>query len=462
MRITLTCTCGREHNLADAKPGATLACPGCGKALAVPAMGVLATPKVRAAARPIERSPSRRVGYALFAAGGLLLLGTGVAWLIWSKLHERANPPTTQFTQVDEQRHSEPKHEKEDKRPEPAKKNAPAVIPPAPVEEKKTPLSVLKDLVEPGPSMIEPVAQVGELPNPFLLPRAPIEKEPPAKVVEKKPNVIDPLKLVWKLKADDVFFQELVVTQKPTFNVQGIAVAALLQYRIVSRFTVKKRNDDGSLVVEQKIESARLLQADDLTRPLVAGSVAQLPGTVYNLELNAKMDVTKFEGAVAGPKVAPLAGGMGLHMAGLIDRDGWKELAQATFFQFDQPLKVKDRWSKRMTHNWGALGAWSGQIHYLYLGKQDRLHQVGYRLQLAYNAPAAGAVGMLKVAGANFQPPQAEGVLLFDAVKGRVIAAEERFRVRGVIQLPVLGQNTPVEIEEDQHFAIRIHEKLAP
>jgi hypothetical protein len=461
MRVTLTCTCGREHQLADAKPGETFACPGCGKALAVPAMGVLATPKVKPATPPIEAPPSRRIGFALLAVGSLVLLATGIAGLIWSKVHERANPPTTQFAHVGEKRHSDPTHEKEEKHPEPEKKDTQALIPPAPTVKKEEPKLVaepIKPIAEPARPVIEPVAQVGELPNPFLLPLA---KEP-AKVVDKKPNVIDPLKLVWKLKADDAFFQELVVTQKPTFSVQGIAVTALLQYRIVSRFTVKKRNDDGSLVVEQKIESARLMQADELTRPLVAGSIAQLPGTVYNLELNAKMDVTKFEGAVAGPKVAPLAGGMGLHMAGLIDRDGWKELAQATFFQFDQPLKVKDRWSKKMTHNWGALGSWSGQIHYLFLGKQDKLHQVGYALQLAYKAPAAGAVGMLKVAGANFQPPLAEGVLLFDAAKGRVIAAEERFRVRGIIQLPILGQNTPVEIEEDQHFAIRIHEKLVP
>jgi hypothetical protein len=268
---------------------------------------------------------------------------------------------------------------------------------------------------------------------------------------------MEPLKLVWKLNADDTFFQELVVTQKPTFKAQGIAIVSVLQYGIVSRFRVTKINEDGSRVVEQKIESAKLLQADDLTKPLVADAVAQMVGKTFKLELSPKMDVTKFDGDVGGMKVA--GGGMGLQMASLLDRDGWKELAQATFFQFDQPLKVKDTWSKPMTHNWGALGTWSGKIHYRYDGKQQNLHRVAYGLQLAYKAPAAGAVGLMKVNNANFQPQQAEGYLLFDSARGRVIGAEERFRVKGVINASFVGQNTQIEIEEDQHFAIRIHDK---
>ena len=42
----------------------------------------------------------------------------------------------------------------------------------------------------------------------------------------------------------------------------------------------------------------------------------------------------------------------------------------------------------------------------------------------------------------------------------RVIAAEERFRVKGLINVNLLGQNTGIEIDEDQHFLIRIHDKL--
>ena len=50
-------------------------------------------------------------------------------------------------------------------------------------------------------------------------------------------------------------------------------------------------------------------------------------------------------------------------------------------------------------------------------------------------------------------------MLLFDAARGKVVSAEERFRVKGIINANLLGQNTTIEIVEDQHFSIRIHDK---
>lgn len=65
----------------------------------------------------------------------------------------------------------------------------------------------------------------------------------------------------------------------------------------------------------------------------------------------------------------------------------------------------------------------------------------------------------MPIASANFQPQQAVGLLSFDAARGKVVVAEERFRVKGVLNAKLLGQLTPIEMEDDQHFLIRIHEK---
>jgi hypothetical protein len=178
------------------------------------------------------------------------------------------------------------------------------------------------------------------------------------------------------------------------------------------------------------------------------------------------MTVTKFDGAKDNPRInnVQLAGmGAGMQMSSLIDRDGWKELAQATFFQFDQTPTVNQRWTKPMTHNWGAMGSWHGRIHYLYVGQDKTQHVIRYGLDLAYKAPAvapgAGLAGM-KVNAADFKPQLANGMLRFDAAKGRVVYAEEVFHVRGVLNANLLGQNQIVEIDEQQHFVIRIHDKL--
>src|SRR5262249_17002507 len=141
----------------------------------------------------------------------------------------------------------------------------------------------------------------------------------------------------------------------------------------------------------------------------------------------------------------------------LMDLDGWKEMAQVTFFQPGKGLKAGERWSKPMTHNWGALGSWQGKIHYAHAANKKDLHTVNYTLELAYQAPKAGGGIMgMPIQGARFAQPEAMGAIQFDAELGRVTAAEERFRVRGQLNLSVLGQNTVVEIEEEQQFSLRI------
>ena len=61
-----------------------------------------------------------------------------------------------------------------------------------------------------------------------------------------------------EMKERETFYQDVIVTQKPNFSVSGLPVTLLLQYRVVSRFTVRKANDDGSLVVRAKGEKAPL------------------------------------------------------------------------------------------------------------------------------------------------------------------------------------------------------------
>ncbi len=296
--------------------------------------------------------------------------------------------------------------------------------------------------------------------KPPVVPEKPKEKVPPVGEIKAPPLAPGLARLVWKLKEGETFYQEVIVTQKPAFSIQGLPVQLLLQYRVVSRFTVEKSNEDGTRVAKQKIETANLLQADDLTRGAVVPLIAKLPGTSFTVELSPKMEVTKFAGEDQKPAVLALAGGQGMQMASLLDRDGWKELAQMTFFQMDQPAKVKGRWSKPLTHNWGALGSWAGKVHYEYLGQQGDIHKVAYALELKYKAPAADAVlAGMAISSANFQPQQAVGLLSFDAARGKVVVAEERFRVKGILNAKLLGQLTPIEMEDDQHFLIRIHEK---
>ena len=265
-----------------------------------------------------------------------------------------------------------------------------------------------------------------------------------------------PLILEWKLKQGDVFFQELKVVQKPTYSILGVFFNSSLQYTVLSRFTVEKAGPEG-LQVKQKVEAAQLVQADALTQGILAPAVLKLPGTTFTIHLNPRMEVTKFIAGAKPFEMANLLGGQGLQLASLLDQDGWKELAELTFFQPNRALERNAKWSRKMTHNWGALGSWAGQIHYVYNGKEKGIHKVAYGLDMVYKAPKGG--GMLPINNAAFKPHIAGGLIHFDAERGKVLEAQERFHVRGRLTLNLLGQNSPVEIDEDQLFYIRIWER---
>jgi hypothetical protein len=259
------------------------------------------------------------------------------------------------------------------------------------------------------------------------------------------------LQLRWGLKPGDSFLQELIVSQNPSFNVLGMLIQSPLSYSVVSRFLVEDLGPRG-YTVAQRIEGSRLLQADNMTSGMVLPALARMPGTIFRMHLDHGMNVVHFAGGNPQMMFAArnLPGGLGLQTASLMDLDGWREMAQATFFQPPGPLTPgRTYWIKPMTHNWGPLGAWVGQTLYMYAGSNGPLHQFSYGHRMNH-VPPRGQIG------AAFQALEAAGTIQFDGNRGRVVAGEERFRVVGRINMNILGQNAGIDIQETQTFQFRI------
>lgn len=267
-----------------------------------------------------------------------------------------------------------------------------------------------------------------------------------------------PLRLEWHLKKGDTLWQELAIAQQPTYQIAGLPVKALIQYGVLSRLTVQSVDAAGNAAVQQRVEDVRLGKCDDLSRDMIAAALKKLPGTTFTIHLNNRMEVTNFEGGSDKIQVGGgnLLGAGFVQMTNLLERDAWREFAQLTFFQPNRPLRVGEKWSNRMTHSWGALGTWVGQAHYAYGGNQGPMHKFEYALQLAFQPGKQPGKNLGLISKANFQPPLAGGSILFDADKRKVVYAEERFRVRGAMAISILGQNTTVDVEEDQRIGVRL------
>jgi len=257
-------------------------------------------------------------------------------------------------------------------------------------------------------------------------------------------------------------YQEVLVTQHTRCNLQGLNVDGDLQYRVLSSLTLDTRNPDGSLKVTQKVEQAELTRADALTQTVVGQLLGQLVGSTFQIAVDPDGRVVAFQGAKGRIQAAagnnPL-GGQSFLMASIIDPDGWREIAELTFFRPQDPADGDPRWERPVKHSWGPLGSWTGRVAYARTGREDSMDRVRYTYKLAYQAPKGDAGGLpFQIVRADFKHQEAGGSIEFDKAKGRVVKAEEHFPVQGNLTMGLLGQETPVDLEETQDFRIRILE----
>jgi hypothetical protein len=304
---------------------------------------------------------------------------------------------------------------------------------------------------EPGPSRTgtgkaDPAPRV-------LLPLEPRPAEPKPRAAERLPG---------RYKAGDTFTQEVVVTRLSAYRILGADVGQNVQYAFVSRLTIEKVLEDGGLIVKQKVQEARFSDGDPAMRELLNDALKQTQDSNFEITLDAGGRVTRFKGAkepisVFG-KNNPLAGRSFLVWS-FLDEDAWRELAQVTFFHPDGPLRAGEKWTRSFHHSWGPLGKWEGQTTYVAAGKQAGRERITYGHEMAY-LPPRGADGEwpFQVKKAEFKPLATGGTILFDAGKDKVAAAEETFRVRGIVLVVVGDIEAPVEMDETQIFRLRITE----
>jgi hypothetical protein len=254
----------------------------------------------------------------------------------------------------------------------------------------------------------------------------------------------------------------VVVSRVSHCRVLGSDVGQESQYTFVSRLTVEKQEADGSLRVRQKVESVRLDRADAALEARLNERLRQMRGETFRMTLNPRREVVRFEGDREAAQVftgANPLGGTSFLLWSFMDPDGWKELAEVSFFRPREPARKGDRWARSVTHGWGPLGRWEGQVGYAHTARQDGLDRYDYLLDLAYRPPGpGGGVLPFRVTGADFRVQTARGAIAFDPRRGRVRLAEEQFHVRGLLSVEALGVEAAVELDEAQLFRLRLHD----
>jgi hypothetical protein len=261
------------------------------------------------------------------------------------------------------------------------------------------------------------------------------------------------------LEEGDTFYQEVVVARVSRYRMADVDLGQNVQYSFVSRLTVTKKEPDGTLKVRQKVEAARLAEAERGPQAQLNELLQKTRGATFLLTLNPRREVVAFEGGQEALKVfegVNALGGSTFLLWSFLDRDGWKELAELSFFQ----PRPEQRWTRPVRHSWGPLGRWQGQAAYARAGGRQGRDRYDYVLDLAYRPAAPGGAALpFLIDRADFRVQNAGGSITFDPRRGRVAVAEERFAVRGLLVVTALGAEVPVDMDEVQLFQLRLHDR---
>lgn len=258
-------------------------------------------------------------------------------------------------------------------------------------------------------------------------------------------------------------FQYVDIKRNPSFNIQGLTTSQNIHYQVVSELTIDPAADDKTVSVTQVVEETRLVAADDLSRGTFEKSLAAMKRQQYTYKLNERGAVIEFTGHKKNLASLPaeLAAGSGFLVTSVIDKDGWKELAELTFLVPDLQAQTGELWERQMTHDWGELGGWYGTTTFGWGESNSDLRVIGFRHDMQYRKAEASSGGGLpfKISDAVFTPQEAGGSIRYDPVKKRVTAAQEVFHVTGNVTAELLGQKVPLQVTERQLIEIMISDQ---
>jgi hypothetical protein len=307
---------------------------------------------------------------------------------------------------------------------------------------------------QPTPSILEPAVPKAKTPDPKPAGTQTPKKQEPAPTAPAPPAKREPQTL----------YQQVDVQRKPSFSIPGFpATTQNIHYQVLSRLDVELQ-EDGTKKVVQFVQDTKLIAADDLSRSTFAKSLEQLKRQQYVYTLNERGAVIEFRGHKDNRVALPIemAAASGFQITSVIDEDGWRELAELTFLVPDPNPQSQESWQRQMTHDWGALGVWSGVTTFVRAESDGPLQEIRYKHDMKYTKPAPGAGGALpiKIVGANFMSTQAGGILHYDPQKQRVAAAQEAFDVQGAVTTELLGQAVELQMAEQQRIGIRVFDQM--
>jgi len=279
----------------------------------------------------------------------------------------------------------------------------------------------------------------------------------------------------WKFEKDKTFYQKMVTKTVQTMKVMNTDINQEQNQTFFFSWTPTKQEGDN-WELKQKIEGVVLnidiggtkVQYDSTkdanTNSPLSDFFKALVGTEFVVTLDTKkMKVTKIGGrdefvkklVNANPQMQAL-------LDKILNEKAMVKMAEPTFgaipnMDVVKGDKDKGSWKRATSLDMGPIGKYDNSYTYTYEGQDDKkLDKINVKAELVYTKPADSNAGGLpfKIDSANLKTGSSQGMILFDAAKGRIDRSSMSISLTGDLTIDIGGQKTKVDLTQKQDTAV--------
>lgn len=264
--------------------------------------------------------------------------------------------------------------------------------------------------------------------------------------------------LAWKFEAGDLFALEETVQARQAIKVNSAETRQDLDQVRRSRISVLKKNPDGSLVLEQKIEKIKVQHGgegpDANTKVL-----KQLEGASFWFHLDAKNKIGPVEGydTLVKQLAKDNRADAKLIRAVLTEESFKRGLDAWLGFLPAEPVEINKSWKRKSSLPLGLLGAMALDTSYKLadFNKKTQVATIALSGIGTYQPPRDDNDLPLKIGGGSLRLSKYSGKITFNADKGRLIRLETNMSLQGKLMVINRDSNMDMELSQEQTLIIK-------
>lgn len=273
----------------------------------------------------------------------------------------------------------------------------------------------------------------------------------------------DTLALRWQFKQGDTFQTETKSHLVQTVKVNGQDFKQDIIHTTVVKYTISAVEADGSILLEQQIESMKATNPDGSPSAGNNAVLNQLQGAIIKAKLTPQFVVKELEGyeelikRLAGddPSVRRV-------VQALLSEEQLKQGIQHSLgFVPQKDVNTGATWKQQLKLNLGPLGSINTELDFKAVGnskfEEKDLVKIDYQPSVKYTPPTGDAVNPeLAISQGTVDLKEGNGVAYFDTKEGRLYASTLKLHLTGELTAQLGGKAVPLTFDQTQTIEVRI------